>query len=219
MDTVATVKQEWQTQALEIFMQLVGAPDGDLGKVGRLSNTINDDYSLKLMVEFLSRTTQGRRAFQERPRLGKVALQELHQLPENTLGYAYSHHMIENNLTPFQLGETEDDYSFLLVHIVETHDIWHALTGCDTEIIGEIELQAFYAAQHYASRFWLALLAKNLLKAAIDDIEVGEQYMDALTGGWLRGKQARPLFGIDWKALWETPLENLRTEFNLNRPM
>ncbi len=127
--------------------------------------------------------------------------------------------MLKNGLTPLQAGDAANDYTFLAAHITETHDIWHVVTGCDTNITGEIRLEAFSVAQLYASRFWLALLAKNLPQVAIADIELCEQYMDTLTGGWLRGKQARPLFGIQWNALWETPLENLRTEFNLTEPM
>ncbi|WP_322112029.1 Coq4 family protein [Aerosakkonema funiforme] len=73
-----------------------------------------------------------------------------------------------------------DDRSFLMWHITETHDIWHVVTGSNTNITGEIELEAFYVAQLIASRFWLALLCKNLFKAALQNVEVSHQYMDAL---------------------------------------
>lgn len=62
----------------------------------------------------------------------------------------------------------------------------------------------------------MALLSKNLLKAALEDIELSGEYMNALVEGWLMGKQAKPLFGIQWNILWETPLETLRTQLNLN---
>jgi ubiquinone biosynthesis protein Coq4 len=71
------------------------------------------------------------------------------------------------------------------------------VTGCDTNITG------------------LALLAKNLLKAALFHIELSNQYMDALAQGWVMGKQAQPLFGIEWNALWETPLEDVRASLNI----
>lgn len=217
MNLVNSEQQQWEMQALESFMAMVKAPDGDIESVRHLSNSLSDTYSFRLMVEFLSRHPQGRQAFQERPCIGHVNLQQLNQLPEYTFGYAYANHMLGNGLTPLQADQLpHDDHSFLMWHLAETHDIWHVITGCDTNILGEIELQAFSAAQFSASRLWLALLSKNLLKAAVHNIEISGQYMDALTQGWVRGKQAKPLFGIKWNTLWEMPLEQLRTQLNLN---
>lgn len=210
------VKRQWEQLVFAYrFMQIVKAPDGDMGSVWRLAKASNDAYSLRLLVEFLSRYPQGRLAFQERPRLGKVDLQQLHQLPKNTLGYLYADHMIKNGLTPLRAGNADHEYAFLAAHITETHDIWHVVTGCDTNITGEIQLEAFYVAQMYASRFWMALLAKNLLKAALFHVELSAQYLDALAQGWIMGKQALPLFGIQWNTLWETPLEDIRASLNI----
>ena len=215
MQTIKEAEQQWQELAFESFFNMVKAPDGDFDAIARLSSTLNEAKSLKLVVEFLSRHPQGKQAFLARPRLGNVDLQQLHQLPQNTLGYVYADHMIRNGLTPLQASQVNNDYQFLAAHVTETHDIWHVVTGCDTNIIGEIQLEAFYVAQLYASRFWLALLAKNLLKAVVYEIEVAGQYMDAITQGWIMAKQAKPLFGIQWNTLWATPLEDVRTSLNI----
>lgn len=217
MSLVNSEKQQWEAQLLTDFIEIVKAPYGDFASIGRLSSSTSDTYSFQLMTEFLSRHPQGKQAFQERPCLGKVDLQQLHQLPENTLGYVYAEMLLKNEFAPLQGNEIFDnDHSFLIGHIRETHDLWHIVTGCDTSMAGEIELEAFYVAQLCASRFWLALLSKNLLKAALEDIEMCSEYMDALAQGWVRGKQAKPLFGIQWNTLWEVPLEQLRTQLNLN---
>ena len=100
-------------------------------------------------------------------------------------------------------------------HLTETHDIWHVVINADTSMAGEIQLQAFVAAQLQISRFSLAMLAKNLLKTAVEDLDLAEQHMDALTTGWLMGKQAEPLFGIQWNTLWEKPLAQLQTQWNI----
>ncbi|WP_338421187.1 hypothetical protein [Nostoc parmelioides] len=73
-------------------------------------------------------------------------------------------------------------------------------------------------SQLYASRFWLALLAKNLLKAVIYDIELSTPYMDAIATGWVMAKQAKPLFGLEWNLLWEKPLADVRTSLNIILP-
>ena len=209
------VDGQWQNTLLESFINIVKAPDGDFGCIERLSKAANDAESLEIIVEFLSRYPQGKRAFESRPRLGNVDLKSLHQLPNNTLGYVYANHMIERNLTPLQASSADNDYQFLAAHITETHDLWHVVTGFETSIIGEIQLEAFYVAQLHASRFWLALLAKNLLKAAVFDVEVSTKYMDAITEGWQMAKQAKPLFGLEWNKQWNIPLEEIRTSLNI----
>ncbi len=216
MKSIENLKQQWQTVVFVYrFLQLVKAPDGDLAVVGRLAKASSDAKSFRLMVEYLSRDPQIRRAFGDRPRLGKIDLQQLHQLPENTLGYLYADHMLKNGLTPLLAGDCDNEYTFLAAHITETHDIWHVITGSNTDVFGEIKLEAFCVSQLYASRFFVALLAKNLLKAALFNVEVSGQYLDALAQGWVMGKQAKPLFGIEWNTLWETPLEDVRASLNI----
>jgi ubiquinone biosynthesis protein Coq4 len=43
--------------------------------------------------------------------------------------------MIRKGLTPLQASEVNGDYQFLAAHITETHDLWHVVTGCDTNIL------------------------------------------------------------------------------------
>ncbi len=215
MQTIIDAEQQWQDKAFESFFNMVKAPDGDFEAIAQLSSTLNDAKSLKLMIEFVSRHQQGKQAFLERPRLGNVILPQLISLPQNTLGYIYANHMMKNGLMPLQGSIVDSDYQFFLAHIRETHDLWHVVTGFDTSIIGEIQLEAFYVAQLYASRFWSALLAKNLLKALVYDIETTGKYIDAITQGWTMAQKANPLFGIQWNTLWETPLEVVRTSLNI----
>jgi len=215
MEDLKKSKQDWESSLLESFWEMVNAPDGDFGVLARLSESSNDPVSLNLMIDFLCLNHQCKKAFEERICLGHVDLEELYQLPKNTLGYAYAEHMIKNNLQPLLAGEINDDHEFLLAHIRESHDIWHVITGSNTSIYGEIKLEAFSASQLYASRFWLALLAKNLLKSAVFDVENGVEYLDALTEGWLMAKQAKPIFGIQWNGLWHEPLIDIRSSLNI----
>lgn len=207
---------QWERLALESFIEIAQAPYATFESIGKLYNTLNDTESVKLMINYLSRYDQAKRVFQNRSSMGEIDLQFLHQMPEQTLGYQYADHLIRNEITPVQLPVVENEQSYLLTHIVETHDIWHVVTGFDTSMAGEIALQTFVAAQLYASRFSLAMLAKNLLKTAIEEIELAEQRLDALTAGWIAGKQADCLVGIEWNLLWETPLSQLRIQLNLN---
>jgi ubiquinone biosynthesis protein COQ4 len=200
---------------LEAFLEMVRSPDGDFGVIDRLSQTSSDLGSLQMIIKALTNHPQGKAAFENYPRIGEVDLEQLALLPSETLGYAYANHMLQNGLKPLKIKPSNNDYEFLGAHITETHDIWHVVTGFNTNIIGEIQLEAFYVLQLQASRFFLALLTKNLLKTVIDDIERSVDCMDAIADGWVMAKQAKPLFGIDWKTLWSKPLNEVRDALNI----
>lgn len=216
MNLIQKLKQQWRSILIGYrFWKIVQAPYGDFRGIGQLSAAVTDEENAKQMFEFLSSYPQGKQALQERPRLGKVDLQQLHQLPQHTLGYLYADHMLKNGFNPPPTSEVNYVASFLAAHLLETHDIWHVVTGCDANKAGEIKLQGFYAAQIYPSKLWLAMLAKNLMKTALEDIELCGAHLEALTQGWMLGKRAKPLFGIQWNTIWEMPLEQVRQQLNI----
>ncbi len=211
-----TIDRSQETAILESFLELVKSPYGDFAAIGKLSYILNDRATLQKNVTFLSLIPQGKQAFVDCHLLGKIDLQQLHQLPNHTLGYLYADHMLRNGLTPLPVNEIANDpFVFLGIHIAETHDIWHVVTGCDTDKPGEVQLEAFYTAQLDPDRLFLALLAKNLLKTAIYEVELCDRIMDGLTKGWMMGKRAKPLFGIQWNKLWETSLADVRASLNI----
>ncbi|HEY9643259.1 MAG TPA: Coq4 family protein [Coleofasciculaceae cyanobacterium] len=210
MSDFVDAKHQWEQTLLSSFLDIVRAPDGDFAAIDQLARASSDSESFQLMVSQLSQHPQGKKAFETRFSLGAIDLEQLRKLAPGTLGHIYAEHMVQNQLKPLQAPPAESAYHFLATHITETHDIWHVVTGSKTDILGEIQLEAFYVAQLEMSRFWLALLAKNLMKSVVYDIESSNQYMASLTKGWLMGKKAKPLFGIEWNALWETPIEQVR---------
>ncbi len=214
---LANPKQQLEQPLLTSILDLAHADDGDLAAINQLAKTSNDEESFRLVMQRLCAHPQGKSAFESRFSLGDIDLEELRKLPDDTLGHVYAEHMIENKLQPLRSQIAESDQNFLGMHITETHDIWHVVTGSNTDILGEIQLEAFCIEQLGASRFWLGLLTKNLLKSLLYDIESSAQYMEALTRGWLMGKRAKPLFGINWNNLWETPIEQVRASLNIDR--
>lgn len=202
-------------EILEQFIAIVQAPYGDFLAVGRLINATNDPESVQKILDRLSCYPAAQLAFKERFQLGKIDLDQLSLLPPETFGHAYGVHMLDNGLKPVELKIAENDYSYLMSHLIETHDIWHVVIGADTSMDGELQLQTFIAAQLHFSRFALAMLAKNLLKTAIYDIDEADQRLDAITQGWIMGKHALSLIGIKWNTLWEMPLEQLRNRLNI----
>lgn len=217
MNTKDSAEQhsQWKMQVFERFMQILKAPYGDFQAIWNLANAINDEAGFRRTVELLSAHPLAKNAIQNRLLLGAIDLQQLHALPQETLGYAYSDHLLRNGLTPIQSQVVKDEYDYLIVHLTEVHDIWHVVINADISMAGETKLQAFVAAQLRASRFSFAMLAKNLLKTAVEDLDLAEQLMDALTEGWRIGKQAQPLFGVQWNTLWDMPLIDLQAKWNV----
>jgi ubiquinone biosynthesis protein COQ4 len=215
MLTSLQAPQTWQQSLLSSFVAITEAKDGDFVAIDRLMADSCDRKSLHLIVQHLSQYPHSKMALESHLPLGTVDLTALHQLPTNTLGYHYANHLLRNHLEPLKVPLANNKYEFIEIHMRETHDIWHVVTGSPTNMLGEIQLQAFCIAQLQLSRYWMALLTKNLLKSLIYDIEVADQYMTALTNGWMMGKAAQPLFGVDWSALWETPIEQVRSSLNI----
>ncbi|OKH38029.1 hypothetical protein NIES2101_36325 [Calothrix sp. HK-06] len=215
MSIHTSINQQWKTQVLERFLEILKAPYGDFQAIWNFANAINDVESLKQTVELLLQHPTAKYAFQNRLVLESVDLEQLHTLGQGTLGYAYSNHMKTNNLKPIKQPVIENDYTYLMFHLTETHDIWHVVTGSDTSMAGETKLQSFVAAQLFTSRFSFAMLAKNLLKTAVEDLELAPLLMDSLATGWVMGKQAQPLFGIQWNKLWDTQVAELQLQWNI----
>ncbi len=207
--------QTRQQSLLSSFVAMAQTENGDFAVIDRLLEASGDHKSLYLTVQHLSQYPHCQSALANRLPLEPIDLVTLHQLPIDTLGYQYAHHMLGYQLKQLEAQPATNEYEFIDTHIRETHDIWHVVTGSSVNMLGEIQLQAFCVAQLQMSRFWMALLTKNLLKSLLYNIEVADQYMTALTNGWTMGKTAQPLFGVDWTALWETPIAQVRASFGI----
>jgi ubiquinone biosynthesis protein COQ4 len=169
------------------------------------------------LVAEVKRSPEGARALAEKPRVGAFDLDTLAKLPEGTLGREFADHMHKNKLDPSALpsmpGRTE--LEFFRAHLYETHDILHVVTGFDTDVAGELGLQAFYLAQ-FPGGLPPALLAGGLLNTMIYAIDQRDIRMRAIVRGWLLGKRSRPFFGVRWGELWGVPLADVRAQLGVD---
>jgi ubiquinone biosynthesis protein Coq4 len=99
-------------------------------------------------------------------------------------------------------------------HLERSHDLWHTVLGFDTDVAGELGLQAFYIAQ-LQSPLGPLLLSAGLLNGMLFQHEDGDRRMEAITRGWRLGKTMRPLFGADWAAMLTWPIEQVREHFGI----
>jgi len=148
------------------------------------------------------------------PKLGTLDFHELQELAPGTLGRGYADHMLANGLTKLE-GMADDDVDlgrYVTGHLVETHDLWHVVTGTGTDREGEISLHSVYNGQLHPLPVTLAFLARCLLKTALFDGEHTGRHLEAIGRGWLTGRRAASLLFIDWKARFGEPLAELRRE-------
>jgi ubiquinone biosynthesis protein COQ4 len=202
-------------RGLRAIARLTADPT-QLEEVFVLADLAEGSPELVRLVDELKADPRFSRIFIDRPRLGKVDLNELDQLPEGTIGREYAKFMRARGLDheSLLLIDGESDADFFRNHMRETHDLWHVATGFDTDVAGELGLQAFYLA-HFAGPLPVLLLAVGMLNTLFKSMDDADRRLHAMTRGYLLGKRSQPLVGIQWSARWHERLEDLRRERNL----
>src|SRR6185437_6482379 len=201
------------------FVDLVRHPE-HLDRVFEMSDQLvgkRRDVLVK-MRDHVASTPQGEAALRERPRLA-VRLDDLERLPPGTFGRAFADHMRKNGLDPAAIPTLPggEELEYVRAHLYETHDVWHALTGFDTDVAGELGLQAFYAAQ-LPGGLPLLLLAVGFLNTALFSMDDRERRLEAVARGWQMGRSATPLFGVSWGDLWSRPVGEVREILGVGGP-
>jgi ubiquinone biosynthesis protein Coq4 len=182
-----------------------------LGDILDLARVLAPPEAMRRLTEELRRTPSAAQALSQRPRLGQVDLDALRALPPGTLGHAFAEHLLRNRLDPEALprmtAATEAEY--VRAHLLEVHDVWHVLLGFGTDVSGELGMQAFSLAQ-LGSPFAAGILAGGLVNTLLYAFSERDVRMRAIVRGWLLGKRARLLFGVEWARMWERPLSQVR---------
>lgn len=174
---------------------------------------------LQDMADHFRQDVQGRWALEARPRLGVLDVNVLSKMPAGTFGHEAAKFLRARGLDPANLPQrpSTNEIEFLQAHLYETHDLWHVVTGFDTDVAGELGLQAFYAAQVPGKLPW-ALLAIGMLNTVFFAFEDRMRRLEAMAAGWRMGRAAKSFFGVDWRAQFERPIAELRGDLKV-QPM
>jgi ubiquinone biosynthesis protein Coq4 len=153
----------------------------------------------------------GQRLFAERRAIdSRTDLDALAALPEGTLGHAYARFLRDRGLTPDVFDGTPAEIAdpraaYVLQRLRQTHDLWHVVTGYNTDPRGEIALQAFTYGQ---------LRAPSSLVLAVVGTLKGFNKERALAGevlaAYRAGTAAHPFATFLWEDHWTTSLEDVR---------
>lgn len=200
------------------LLHLMKQPE-DTEQVFVLGIALNAPRFPEVMARFVAEES-GAQLLRDQPSIDSqhVDFARLRTLPETTLGGAFARHMDRLHLDPdlFQAPPgLPSTVAYIAKRIRQTHDVWHVLTGYATDVPGEIALQGFYYGHlHMPSAGAIALLGTLRYVGKFRDADLIAMVRD----GYRRGKAARYLPAVQWEALWEVELDEVRRRFNILPP-
>ena len=143
-------------------------------------------------------------------------LDELLQLPQDSLGYIYAKQMRADNLDIdyYQVLPGDTDHVYVQMRSRRTHDIWHTLTGFDTSYAGEVGLQAFSFTQFH-SRLSVVIICMFLLHTSFFKPKELPEVIKAMISGFQMGFDCESLFAEKYEENWHIKLTDYRTQLKL----
>lgn len=147
------------------------------------------------------------------------------QLPEGSVGRAYVDFVQGRKISATGLAEESrkvgndidapHPYAWYARRMRDVHDLWHVLTGYQTDALGEVCVVAFSYAQTKSSGFALIALAGA---REIDKQLPGNPIWRAAWQAYWNGRQAAWLPAVDYPALLSEPLADARKRLNIQAP-
>ncbi|HEX6242450.1 MAG TPA: Coq4 family protein [Polyangiales bacterium] len=210
-------------EALRALRALLRDPD-DTAQVFRIISAVSGGARAR-MLRRLQRTSVGQRVLRDPRPLASLLLDRarLAQLPAGSLGREYLAFCERHGITAdgliaaSELGSKDDDLTpeerVMRARMRDAHDLWHVVTGYQTDLIGEASVLAFTVAQ--TKNPGVALI---VLSAFIDARGDRSATRMLLIEAFLRGLHAEWLPAADWEALLERPLAEVRRELGIGAP-
>ncbi|GAA5903915.1 hypothetical protein JCM8208_001725 [Rhodotorula glutinis] len=189
--------------------------------IATLSETSSPLASLRRLQSHLRSSPSGRALLRTRPRLtsSTVSLPALAALPKGTLGHAYAAWLARNHVSP----DTRDpvryvpdpELAYVMQRYRESHDLYHVLLGFGVSLPAELVVKWFEASNFGLPVAVLSGVVGPLRMEASERKRLWRTY-----GAWaLRaGARAQCLIGVHWEQEWETPIDELRTRWGVERP-
>lgn len=162
-----------------------------------------------------SRHAEGRRLLAEKPSLSasELDLEALEKLPPETFGHTFARYYREKGLQPIEtLSPPKNDAQYIAKRLRETHDFIHLVTGYGTDVMGEMEVQAFTLGNlHLRTSLIILLNTAREVPQQIPGFEVAV-YVRRLWAAFRRGANSRQFASFRWEDHWGTPVALLREQ-------
>lgn len=191
--------------AIQNFFAMGGRDDGEL-------------------MRRMHRDPDARRLFDTRQPMPEGILHPrlLRELPPGSLGAEYARHIERLGLDPADLAARSrahasrylatEEHEYVWGRQLESHDLWHVLTGYGTDMAGEGALLAFTFAQTgnrvYAVLPFFVAGFRALRRGRFDVVRTCWQ-------GYRAGRRARFLHAMNWGEWLARPLADVRRHLRL----
>ncbi|XP_036972445.1 ubiquinone biosynthesis protein COQ4 homolog, mitochondrial [Acanthopagrus latus] len=157
----------------------------------------------------------------ERPRirLSTLDLNNMASLPDGSFGREYLRFLEDNRVTPDSRADVkfvdDEELAYVMQRYREVHDLLHTLLGMPTNMLGEVAVKWFEAAQ--------TGLPMCALGAVLGPLRLNASRLQSLftsLGPWAlqNGRRSRCILSIFYERRWEQSLEDLRQELNIEPP-
>ncbi|XP_018584284.2 ubiquinone biosynthesis protein COQ4 homolog, mitochondrial isoform X2 [Scleropages formosus] len=164
---------------------------------------------------------EGHSILKERPRirLSTLDLTEMSSLPDGSLGREYLRFLKENRVTPDSRADVkfvdDEELAYVMQRYREVHDLLHTLLGMPTNMLGEVAVKWFEAAQ--------TGLPMCILGAAFGPLRLSARRLQLLTaslGPWAlrNGRRSNCVLSIYYEHRWGQSLTSLREELCIEPP-
>lgn len=216
---MATPRRNRPLVALRALQDLVRDPD-DLPQVFKIIEAL-PGKSLDRVVKRTKRSASGARLLAGRPDLGARLSDRsaLAALPPGTLGRAYyelterakisAQGIVDASMVSREAPLPEDpELEWVGNRMRDSHDLWHVVTGYQTDVIGELALLAFTLAQ--APHLGIGLIV------GFGYLQRYPQVNEHIRKGYRRGRRAAWLPAVEWEALLDQPLDAVRAQLGID---
>jgi len=207
--------ERWK-RALAALAKIIADPD-QTDQVLVFMSLINTGHSVSSRAAKFFNNPDAKKLFDEHRTIDSrtVDIDALAALPEDTLGHAYAMFLRSRGLTPEVFdgppdGVTDPRLAYIIQRMRQTHDLWHVVTGCNTDPAGEIALQAFTFAQVRAPGSAILTVVGTLRGMR----EKPGLVKDVVTL-FRTGARANNLPTFAWEDHWATPLAEVRAMLGL----
>ncbi|KAL4646523.1 hypothetical protein GN956_G10048 [Arapaima gigas] len=164
---------------------------------------------------------EGQRILRDRPRirLSTLDLTWMSSLPDGSLGMEYLRFLKDNRVTPDTRADVkfvdDKELAYVMLRYREVHDLLHTLLGMPTNMLGEVAVKWFEAAQ--------TGLPMCILGAALGPLRLSASRLQLLTsslGPWAlrNGRRARCVLSVFYECRWEQSVDSLREELYIEPP-
>ncbi|XP_005994402.1 ubiquinone biosynthesis protein COQ4 homolog, mitochondrial [Latimeria chalumnae] len=177
--------------------------------------------ALPALRDRMKNDPEGFQILQERPRIRFSALEltRLRELPDSTFGREYIRFLDDNKVSPETRMPVkfvdDEELAYVIQRYREVHDFMHTLLGMPTNMLGEVIVKWFEAAQ--------TGLPMCILGAAFGPLRLNARRLRTLLTElvpWAvqNGRNAQCFMNFYYEKRWEQTLESLREDIGISPP-